>query len=140
MPHRNAAELQTNQHCFEFHAIGILHTTAILKSPPQILLTCTGDTCQLKKQLVKTSADQIGSDGVMKMMSTLVQQTRAGTCILQKRQQKWLHNIRAAMESCENIHQPPSSLTAVPTQKDTHTHTHSYKRLSTITSPLIKNK
>lgn len=64
---------------------------------------------------------KIKRDGLMNTMPTLVLQTRAGTCILEKRQQKRLHNIRAAMERCENIHQPPSSLTAVPAHRETRT-------------------
>lgn len=41
-------DLETNQHGFQLHAVGILYTPAVLKSPPQILLTCLGNTCQLR--------------------------------------------------------------------------------------------
>ena len=59
------AELDTDQHRFELHAVWILYASAILKSPPQILLTRLGNTCQLRaaanqhldQQILKTESD-----------------------------------------------------------------------------------
>lgn len=48
---------------------------------------------------------------------TLVWHYVAGIGVLQKLQQKRFHNIRAAMESCQDIQEPPSSLTTVPVEK-----------------------
>lgn len=36
--------------------------------------------------------------------------------VLQELQDERLHDIGAAMESCQDVEQPPSSLTAVPAQ------------------------
>ena len=44
---------KTNQHRFEFHVVGILHTSAILKSPPQVLLTGLGNTCGVRRAASK---------------------------------------------------------------------------------------
>lgn len=51
--------------------------------------------------------------------ATLVLHPGAFTGVLQKLQQKRLHDVGAAVESRQDVQQPPASLTTVPAQKYT---------------------
>ena len=53
-------------------------------------------------------------------LSTLILHPWTLTGVLKELQHKGLHDVRAAIESCQDVQQPPSSLTTVPAQ---HTHT-----------------
>lgn len=54
-------------------------------------------------------------------LSTLVLHRGACAGVLQELQQKRLHDVGAAVESRQDVQQPPSSLTTLPAQKNINT-------------------
>lgn len=67
----------------------------------------------------ESPAVRLGECEVVKF--TLVLIGRAGRDILEELQQERLQNVRAAVERCQDVQQPPSPLTAVPARKHTWT-------------------
>ena len=55
-------EVETNQHSFKLHGVGILHTATILESPPQILLRRLGNSYKSRASASKPRYRQVVRD------------------------------------------------------------------------------
>lgn len=71
-----------------------------------------------ERQLINTISDSVSEIyWIVGGLSTLVLHRGACAGVLQELQQKRLHDVGAAVESRQDVQQPPSSLTTLPAQK-----------------------